>query len=131
MFNCQANGDVANAGSGTQRCDEIGPVYGGTGFRKNYQSWINPTSFTTKVYTFGTEGRNDLVGPPYKDVDFNVFKNVPFGENVKLQLRAESFNLFNHTNFGNPTSNIGSTSFGRILTSSSAREIQLAAKIIF
>jgi Carboxypeptidase regulatory-like domain/TonB dependent receptor len=128
---CSAGGDIANVGGGSQRCDRIGNPYAGPGFHKSYASWLNPASFTTIPYTFGTEGRNDLVGPSYNDVDFSAFKNFPVTERAKLQFRAEFFNLFNHTNFQNPTNNIQSSAFGGIFSSYFAREIQVAAKLTF
>jgi hypothetical protein len=50
----------------------------------------------------GSMGRNSLVGPNYKNFDFSIFKTNDITENVKLQLRFEFFNLFNHPNFSSP-----------------------------
>jgi Carboxypeptidase regulatory-like domain/TonB dependent receptor-like, beta-barrel len=51
---------------------------------------------------FGNEGRNSLVGPPFRQLDFSIFKNTNITERVKLELRFEFYNLFNHPNFSNP-----------------------------
>ncbi|MGA9995966.1 MAG: TonB-dependent receptor [Pyrinomonadaceae bacterium] len=51
---------------------------------------------------FGSLGRNSLIGPSYRNFDFSVFKTTPITEQVRLQLRAEIFNLFNHPNFSSP-----------------------------
>ena len=51
---------------------------------------------------FGNEGRNSLVGPAFHQLDFSVFKDTSITERVKLQLRFEFYNLFNHPNFANP-----------------------------
>jgi hypothetical protein len=51
---------------------------------------------------FGSLGRNALVGPKYHNVDFSVFKTTPITDFVKLQFRAEIFNIFNHPNFASP-----------------------------
>ncbi|MGO9088885.1 MAG: TonB-dependent receptor domain-containing protein [Candidatus Sulfotelmatobacter sp.] len=51
---------------------------------------------------YGSLGRNALVGPTYKQWDFALYKNTSLGERVKLQLRAEFFNILNHANFANP-----------------------------
>lgn len=51
---------------------------------------------------FGNLGRNSLIGPGYKNLDFSVFKTTKITENVKLQLRAEVFNILNQPNFSSP-----------------------------
>jgi len=51
---------------------------------------------------FGNEGRNSLVGPPFRQLDFSIYKNTNITEKVKLELRFEFYNLFNHPNFANP-----------------------------
>ena len=47
-------------------------------------------------------GTQRLVGPGDRNVDFSIFKNTPITEEVKIQLRAEIFNIFNHPNFSPP-----------------------------
>lgn len=132
VFNAVAGGDIANVGGGNQRADEIGPPYAGSGFHRNQNAWINPASFAVPApYTFGNESRNNLVGPSYKNVDFDVFKNFPFKERATLQLRGELFNLFNHTNYVVPVNNVQSSSFGKILGANPARDIQFAVKVLF
>ncbi len=51
---------------------------------------------------FGSEGRNSLRGPHFRQFDFSIFKNTPITEHLKLELRLEVYNLFNHPNFANP-----------------------------
>jgi hypothetical protein len=130
-FICNAGGDIANVGGGTQRCNEIGDPYGGANFAQSPSSWINKASFTTIPYTFGPESRNDLRGPSYKNVDFDVYRGFRLHESLTLQLRGEFFNLFNRTNYLNPTNSFTSSAFGKILTAAPARQIQFAAKIVF
>jgi hypothetical protein len=52
--------------------------------------------------TFGTCTRNMLPGPWLTDWDASVEKWFAIHEKLKLQFRADAFNVLNHTNFGNP-----------------------------
>jgi hypothetical protein len=64
----------------------------------NYSCFINPTPGTLG------DGRFDaLFGPSQKRLDFSLFKTFDVTERVKLQFRTEVFNLFNQTNYGNPS----------------------------
>jgi hypothetical protein len=60
-------------------------------------------------------------------------KRIPVSERVKLEIRADATNLTNSVMFGNPTTDITSTTFGRIrnTVTSNSRKIQLGAKIHF
>jgi hypothetical protein len=51
---------------------------------------------------FGNEGRNAFNAPNYTNVDFSVSKTSHLTERLTMQLRADFFNIFNHTNFTNP-----------------------------
>jgi hypothetical protein len=51
---------------------------------------------------YGNLGRNALQGPPFKQWDLAIYKNTSITERLKLQLRAEFFNILNHPNFANP-----------------------------
>ena len=57
----------------------------------------NPCAFDLNTTGFGNEGRNSLIGPPLRDFDFSVLKNLPVGETKQFQFRAEMFNIFNQT----------------------------------
>ena len=51
---------------------------------------------------FGNMSRNMFQDTGFKNFDFSIAKNFHFGEAMRLQFRAEFFNLFNHPNFANP-----------------------------
>jgi hypothetical protein len=63
--------------------------------------------------------------------DFAVLRYVPLSRDLRLQLRGEFFNAFNHANFNNPNTTVSSTTFGRITGAGAGRVIQLAAKVIW
>jgi len=80
---------------------------------------------------FGDLGRNAFRTPGFEQWDMAVDKSFRFGEAARLQFRSEFFNLPNHTNFGIPNTNYGSSSFGTIRSTYAARQIQFALKLIF
>jgi hypothetical protein len=86
----------------------------------------------------GNAGRNAFYGPGLTTVDFSAFKNVNVSERVRLQFRAEFFNLLNHPNFAAPNflndanNSIGTATAGVIgSTSTSSRQVQLGAKLVW
>ena len=89
----------------------------------------NPTGLPN---TPGNAGRGIINGPPTKRVDFSMMKNVHFTENLAMQIRAEGFNIFNHTNFRTFASlNRTSGTFGQIGTVRDPRTLQLGIKFLF
>ena len=105
----------------------------------SYVNYLNPTSFVT-VYTptsyplgtYGNTGKNYFLGPSYITWDVGTIKNFNLSpERFRLQFRADFFNIFNHTNFNNPTSAANNANFGRILGAQDPRIGQLALKLIF
>jgi hypothetical protein len=103
--------------------------------------WFNPACFTLEAPgTFGDTGRDTLRGPGFFDTDISLSKETVIKENLKLQFRAEIFNIFNHENLGNPNNNIFSASgavnaTAGVITSSNAgstpRQMQFGLKLMF
>jgi len=93
----------------------------------------NPSNTATGLpNTPGTAGRGVINGPATTRFDFTSVKNLRFQEHLRLQLRAEFFNILGHTNFRGFTSlNVTSTAFGQIGSVRDPRTMQLAAKIFF
>src|SRR5207237_815054 len=125
------NVNVANAG-GTQRPDRIASGVIPYGDR-TVGRWFDTSAFVSPVgFAFGNSGRNILTGPRLVQWDFSLFKNIPVSERVRLQFRAESFNVFNHPNFGLPNTSIGTSAAGTISsTVGSPRQNQFALKLLF
>jgi hypothetical protein len=107
------------------------------------EQWVNPAAFNcTSPTTFlGNLTRNKFYGPGYGSVDLSVFKNIPIGERLKVQLRAEMFNLLNRINLASGGGAVGSNGFvsdtigdfngAPGIGPGEAFNMQLAAKIIF
>ncbi|REJ77461.1 MAG: carboxypeptidase regulatory-like domain-containing protein [Acidobacteria bacterium] len=89
--------------------------------------------FNTNPGQTGNLGRTLIDGPSYFNINAAVLKNITFGERMRVQLRAEAFNVLNNTNFIQNTqfANINSTSFGQITSAFAPREIQFAARFEF
>ncbi|MEE8348627.1 MAG: TonB-dependent receptor, partial [Acidobacteriota bacterium] len=91
---------------------------------------------------YGNLGRNTLRIPGVANVDFSLIKETAIQEGVGLQFRAEFFNVFNRSNFAEPSSGlfrqtgsgdvIRNGGAGRIRrTTTTSRQIQFALKLIF
>ncbi len=85
----------------------------------------------------GNSGRNFFHGPGISNFDFALFKDPKVTESTRIEVRAEFFNLLNHTQF-NPVEQVNgvigdssSPSFGRVLGAQPSRVIQLGAKLYF
>jgi hypothetical protein len=99
--------------------------------------WFNTCAFAQQpLATYGNLARNQEFGPHQTALNFAASKEFPIYENLRLQLRGELFNAFNHPNFGVPGSTLGSGNFGQISSTGPGalglpRNVQLAAKFTF
>jgi len=101
--------------------------------------WFNPQAFAKPAPgTFGNAGRNPVRGPGFQSWDIALFKNIPLGGTKRVQIRAEFFNFPNHPNLGDPNlANSGvstdpaSADFGRVLSKTGERNVQLGLKFMF
>jgi outer membrane receptor protein involved in Fe transport len=71
--------------------------------------YLNPAAFANPAGLFGNLGRNQIYGPGFWNADFSVTKLTAIREALKLQFRAEFFNLFNHPNFALPNNVVDPT----------------------
>jgi Carboxypeptidase regulatory-like domain len=159
-------GSVDNSGTGElqDRADQIGNPKAGLSRKfftpstgSPYVQWLNGVGTaasgtvvaTTPAFAaaapgaFGTSARNAYRGPGFFTADVSVVKNTPIHERISLQLRAEMFNILNHTNLANPsTGTLSSSTFGRITSTRNYGgapgigpgepfNVQFAGKIIF
>ena len=94
--------------------------------------WLNSAAFTVPpLGSAGTLAKDSFRGPGFFGWDMGLFKNIPAGEHLKFQFRAEFFNVFNHTNLNNPNATVSGSGFGTITGSGSPRIGQLALKMTF
>ena len=92
----------------------------------------NPTAFAIPSGSYGNMGKMPFRMAYYNDLDFSLVKETPIRENLNLELRAESFNLYNAMIMGSPGATIGNSSAGLANgISSTPRQLQFGAKITF
>jgi Carboxypeptidase regulatory-like domain/TonB dependent receptor len=116
QLNYNFEDDFDGSGEGFGRPDVVGPIH----YSSDPTQYLDLTSFAVPctypasggsgfadscvpgTRHFGNEGRNSLIGPHFRQFDFSIFKNTAITERLKLELRFEAYNLFNHPNFANP-----------------------------
>ena len=122
--------DVSNTGIGGQLPNRIN-----SGMLSNptLSGWFDKTAFALPAaYTFGNSGSFILRGDRFKNLDFSLFKQFNMTERIRLQVRAESFNLTNSPTFNPPGTNIDTASGGVVTSTLSApRNIQFGMKLNF
>ncbi|MDE1163023.1 MAG: TonB-dependent receptor [Acidobacteriaceae bacterium] len=94
---------------------------------------FNNAAFATPTtYGMGNMSRNALRSDAYYNADLGLHKQFPlWNESSKFDFRAEAFNVLNKVNYSAPATTFGSSTFGAITSAFPARQLQLAAKIIF
>ncbi|MFZ0631848.1 MAG: carboxypeptidase regulatory-like domain-containing protein [Acidobacteriaceae bacterium] len=109
------------------RPDQTGPVH----LVKNGLNWFNTSVFTPAVGHFGSESAGNILGPGLEKVDLGLMKNFAIGERTSLQMRAESFNVFNHTSFTGPDNGLSDGTFGQVTGTHEPRIMQFSGKLYF
>ena len=96
--------------------------------------YFSKASFAAEpIGSFGNIHRNPYHGPGINNTNLILAKNFTLSSDspIRLQLRLESDNVFNHTQFNLPDSNFADGTFGQILSARTARQTQLGVKIYF
>jgi len=111
-FSVLSSTDNSGTGEGFQRATQVlhDPFAGVShSFADKQVTWVNPAAFADgPTGTFaGASRRNQLYGQGFEDVDLSVFKTGSIGEWVKIQFRAELFNVFNRKNLAPPANTVG------------------------
>jgi hypothetical protein len=134
-YNPSNNGDTRNPVR-----PFVNPLFTGSVIEGNPNQWFNPAAFLAPPNAsgfYGNEGRDNLLGPGLATWDFSVFKDTAIRERMKLQFRAEFFNILNRANFNTPNAvtftPTGVSPTAGIITSTSttSRQIQFGLKLLF
>lgn len=131
--NLSGDGDTRNPDR-----PSLNPAFSGPVITGNPNQWFNPAAFILPTAgTWGNLGRGTFDGPGLADVDFSALKNTSLTERMRLQFRAEFFNILNRANFATPnlivfSSGAVSPTAGLITsTVTTSRQIQFALKLMF
>jgi hypothetical protein len=110
--------------------------------KRGINQWFNEAAFAVPTSgTFGNERRNALLGPGLSTVNLSLGKTFAIWEQVRLQIRGDANNAFNHASFGEPNDSLtpsGASGAGIATgtstitgTSVPGRTMQLSARITF
>jgi Carboxypeptidase regulatory-like domain/TonB dependent receptor-like, beta-barrel len=128
------------AGAGSARADLVGEGYpvldSGRPKGERLAEYFDTSRFANPApNTFGTLGRNSMVGPGFANFDMSLTKGWPLrfiNESSKVEYRFEAFNLFNATHMSNPNTGITNPNFGKILgTDGDPRILQMALRLLW
>ena len=130
--------DVLGFGGGfTNRPNVTGKV----SYLKKQGQWFDKSTFSAPVAPwaggtnngFGNARKDTIVGPAQFNTNLSLFKSFPLSpsEGVKLELRFESFNTFNHTQFNGLDTSFTDGNFGAVTSTYDPRTMQLGGKLRF
>ena len=129
----QSRGDLSLTGSSsTDEPNRVGPVViqnprqpGPNGAN----TYFLPDAFTSDILGYyGDANRQFFHGPGIINTDFGMSKRIRITESMAVELRGEFFNIFNHTQFDNPSGNFSSSLFGVVTGARAPRIGQVSAK---
>jgi hypothetical protein len=109
-FTVGADGGVLNAPGNIQTADQVKPgkvrVVGEIGPNRQ---WFDASAFRQPTgVRFGSTGRNTLRGPGMWNFDLSIFRNFALTERIKMEFKAEAFNVTNTPKFSNPGASVQS-----------------------
>jgi hypothetical protein len=99
---------------------------------KSGGNWFNTSVFSQPAAGYyGNVGNGTIRGPGLANYNMAAYKSFAVAEQIKVQFRAEFFNVFNHTNPNGPNTSDGNANFGKITSANSSRVGQLSLNFSF
>ncbi len=134
-----SSGFAVDSGLLTYRPNVVGPVIASASNRVKTSTSVTGFFNNANVQVpyavnapFGNAQRNSVRGLPFNQLDLGLHKAFPvWRDGTVIDLRGEAFNILNHVNYGGPDTNRSNSTFGTITTAFPARQLQVAAKLIF
>jgi hypothetical protein len=100
--------------------------------------YLNPAAFALvtvpssgRTIRRGTAGATALRGPGMWNLDLAFGKSFPLNEGLKLELKADMSNAFNHTQYTGIATSLSGIGFGEVTSAAVARVIQLQLRLAF
>ena len=100
------------------------------------RNWLNSSAFSVPVNTgagtgFGNVIKGSLRGPGYTNWDTAVIRSFAVYRDVKIDFRAEYFDVLNHTELNNPNVTVTNSAFGTVTGAGGPRIGEFAVKVVF
>jgi hypothetical protein len=129
-FTVGAPGTSLNAPNNTQTADQVNTTVTRLGNAGPGQLYYDPTAFAAvTAVRFGSSGRNILRTPGVFNTDLDVTRYFQLKERLKLQFRAQLFNVANSSHFGGPSTSVTSGTFMQITSASGERNIRFGLRM--
>ena len=131
-----SGGDPIGLGGGyTNRPTVTGKMH----YSKNVKNWFNTAQVSLPTPSwegganlgFGASGKDAMVGPGRLNFNTSLYKSIAITERAHFELRFESFNTFNHTQFNGVKTQLNGGNFGWISSDWGPRNLELGGKFIF
>ena len=137
-YNPTNSGDTRNPVRPNVNPTFRGSLYTNGSTAQRAAQYFNPAAFSAPANgTVGNLGRDTLTGPGLAEWDLSLLKTAQLNERTRVQLRAEFFNVLNHTNLQTPNAVVftsaaaQSPTAGVITSAGASRQIQLGLKLLF
>ncbi len=129
-FTVGASGSLLNAPNNTQTADQVNTSVTRLGNTGPGQLYYDTTAFAQPTgVRFGSSGRDILRNPGSFNTNLDVTRYFQIKERLKLQFRAQFFNLANSSHFGGVSTSVTSTTFMQITSASGERNIRLGLRM--
>ena len=118
----------------------VNPNFSGPVIEGSPNQWFNPAAFLAPPNASGFAGnlgRDTLIGPGLATWDLSLLKDIPLRDRLRMQFRAEFFNVLNHANFNAPNAIVftptGVSPTAGLITSTAttSRQIQFGLKLLW
>jgi hypothetical protein len=115
-LNAPGNGNRPNVNGPVKIFGDVGPG----------QLYFDTSAFSApKPNTLGNLGRDVLHGPHLFNIDFSIFRKFSITERLKMEFRAESYNLSNTPWFDKPDTSFTDAAFGQVTTAQGTQSVKV------